>query len=207
MKKLIIFDLDGVLIDSKEIHFNALNLALCDIDKKYIITQEEQASIFEGLTTRSKLKILTQIKDFPEERHVELWRDKQAYTAKLFLGAGIDKELITLFRIIKSKNILIGVASNSIRETVDTCLLRLGIDKYVDLSLSNEDILNPKPSPEIYNKCMNRLECLNDNTVIIEDSEVGKLAATLSGAKLFPIESRSDLTFELIESVINYLEA
>jgi HAD superfamily hydrolase (TIGR01509 family) len=207
MKKLIIFDLDGVLLDSKEIHFNALNLALSDIDEKYIITQEEQASIFEGMTTRSKLNVLTKTKDFPTEKYEELWKKKQEYTATLFLGTGLDKDLVTLFRIIKSHNILVGVGSNSIRKTVDTCLSRLGVDSYVDLSLSNEDVENPKPSPDIYNKIIKDLGCSVDKTIIFEDSDIGRMAASLSGAKLFPINSRADLNFELIEKAINYLES
>jgi HAD superfamily hydrolase (TIGR01509 family) len=205
MQKLIIFDLDGVLLDSKEIHFNALNLALSDIDQKYIITQEEQASVFEGMTTKSKLNVLTKTKDFPKEKYEELWKKKQEYTATLFLGTGFDKDLVTLFRIIKSHGILVAVGSNSIRKTVDTCLSRLGVESYVDLSLSNEDVENPKPSPEIYNKIIKELGCSVDKTIIFEDSDIGRMAASLSGAKLFPINSRADLNFELIQKAIDYL--
>ena len=59
MNKLIIFDLDGVLIDSKKIHFLALNKSLANVDKKYIITKKEQKKFYEGLPTSEKLKILT----------------------------------------------------------------------------------------------------------------------------------------------------
>ena len=206
MKKLVIFDLDGVLINSKEIHFNALNLALADIDEKYIITQEDQGSIFEGLTTKSKLEILTKTKDLPAELHQKVWDKKQYYTSILFLGTGKDKELITLFRILKSSNIHIAVASNSIRKTLDTCLSRLGISEFISLSLSNEDIENPKPAPDIYTKCMDILNCSKENTIIVEDSDIGKLGAKLSGAKLFVVENRNDVNFELIERLVEYFE-
>ena len=62
MFKLVIFDLDGVLYDSKKIHFHALNKALEKIDKKYVISFDEHTNIFDGLTTNSKLEILTQKK-------------------------------------------------------------------------------------------------------------------------------------------------
>ena len=56
MKKLIIFDLDGVLVNTKELHFNALNAALSTIDKKYCITMQEHLTVFDGLKTREKIK-------------------------------------------------------------------------------------------------------------------------------------------------------
>lgn len=205
--KAFIFDLDGVLIDSREIHFNALNLALSNIDNRYVITQEDQANIFEGLTTRSKMDILTKMRGLPVELHQTVWEDKQRYTAILFLGTSIDNELVTLFRIIKSRGILIGVASNSIRETLDTCLTRLGISSLVDVSLSNEDVQQPKPSPEIYNECMSRLGVSPDECVVVEDSEIGRTSAMLSGAKMLPVNNRQDVNFELIQKGIDYLEA
>lgn len=66
MKRLIVFDLDGVLVDSKEIHFNALNKALDLVDSKYVITKDEQEKFYEGLPTKQKLKMLTQHKGLSE---------------------------------------------------------------------------------------------------------------------------------------------
>lgn len=82
--KAIIFDLDGVLVDSKEIHFNALNLALSEYDSRYVITKTEQEHIYEGMTTRSKLEVLTKKKGLPVSSYQDIWESKQKYTAKLF---------------------------------------------------------------------------------------------------------------------------
>lgn len=60
--KLVIFDLDGVIIDSRQIHFDALNEALKEIDEKYIITEEEQNTKFDGLPTNKKIRIAYQTK-------------------------------------------------------------------------------------------------------------------------------------------------
>ena len=57
MIKLIIFDLDGVLVDARELHYNALNKALEAIDKKYVIYREEHLSTYDGLSTTKKLFI------------------------------------------------------------------------------------------------------------------------------------------------------
>lgn len=206
MNKAIIFDLDGVLVDSKEIHFNALNLALSDYDPKYVITQFEQEHIYEGMTTSSKLDILTKRKGLPVEAYETIWTNKQNYTATLFQSLGRDQELVTLFRLIRSHGIKIGVASNSIRKTLDTCLKLLGIEEYVDYSLSNEDVKRPKPDPQIYWRCMDYLMVDEKNTIIYEDSDIGQQAAIASGAKLFPVYNRSSINLSSIQEGISYLE-
>ena len=206
MEKAIIFDLDGVLVDSKEIHFNALNLALSDYDKRYVITQEEQEKFYEGLTTRSKLEILNKTKGLPKEAYEIIWKNKQAYTSKLFQSIGTDVSLIMLLSVIKDKGFKIGVASNSIRDTLDTCLSNLGLLGIVDVSLSNEDVANPKPDPEIYIKIMNLLGSTPETSVIYEDSEIGQAAAKASGAYLVPVYNRDSVNYTTISKGIEYVK-
>ena len=62
MNKLIIFDLDGVLIDSRDLHYHALNNALQKIDKKFIIDKDEHLATYDGLNTTKKLKLLSEKK-------------------------------------------------------------------------------------------------------------------------------------------------
>jgi HAD superfamily hydrolase (TIGR01509 family) len=202
----IIFDLDGVLIDSKEIHFQSLNKALSDVNPKYVIARSEQKNTFEGLTTKSKLEILTITKGLPKTFHELIWKQKQIYSLEYFKKVKLDEELVKIFEFIKSKNIKIGVASNAIRETLDICLLSLGIHKYVDFSLSNEDVTMPKPNPEIYLSMMNVLGADQKTTFIFEDSAVGREAARSSGAFLIPVESRKDLNIKLIKKAIEQFE-
>lgn len=205
MNKLIIFDLDGVLIDSKEIHFNALNLALANVDKKYIISRNDQNIVFEGLTTYSKLNILTYTRGLPRPLHKSIWQEKQKFSTAMFSSVSPDTELISLIKYIKSQGILVGVASNSIRATLDGCLKALGIIDLIDHSLSNEDVNFPKPHPEIYINCMSDLNVSPDHVIIFEDSEIGREAAKSSGAKLEPVENRSSLSFDRIQKAIEFL--
>lgn len=207
MNKAVIFDLDGVLVDSKEIHFKALNLALKSINDKYVISIEEQFTTYEGMTTKSKLDVLTHTKGLPKELHGYIWRLKQEYSSSMFESLGIDKELISVFKYIKDLGYLIGVASNSIRETLTNCLQALGVWGYVDVSLSNEDVNNPKPNPEIYNKCMAMLDVTPENVIIFEDSNIGRQAARDSGANLIEVNSRKDITLRFVNNkVISYFE-
>jgi HAD superfamily hydrolase (TIGR01509 family) len=205
MNRAIIFDLDGVLIDSKEIHFNALNLALANIDKKYIISRNDQDAIFEGLTTYSKLNILTYTRGLPRSMHKDIWQEKQKFSSAMFSSVSPDAELINLIKYIKSQAILVGVASNSIRSTLDECLRALGVASLIDHSLSNEDVNFPKPNPEIYINCMADLNVSADHTIIFEDSEIGREAARSSGAKLEPVKDRASITFDVIRKAVDYL--
>jgi beta-phosphoglucomutase-like phosphatase (HAD superfamily)/dTDP-glucose pyrophosphorylase len=206
MNKLIIFDLDGVLVDSKTIHFDALNDALRFIDPFYVITKEEQESIYEGLPTKSKLILLNKNKGLTENMFESVWKMKQDITSNMFSNIPKDKELIRLFSIIKNNGINIAVASNSISKTVKECLGGLGLTNLIDFVISNEDVKNPKPHPEMYWKAMSYFGVISDETVIFEDSLVGKLAARDSKANLIEIKNRSDLTEEKVNKAINLLK-
>jgi beta-phosphoglucomutase-like phosphatase (HAD superfamily) len=85
MNKLVIFDLDGVLIDSRELHYEALNQALAKVDSKYIISREEHLSVFDGLNTTKKLNLLSQLKGLPSTHYDDIWKDKQKSTLNLIL--------------------------------------------------------------------------------------------------------------------------
>lgn len=205
--KAIIFDLDGVLVDSKELHYEALNLALKSVNEKYVISREEQGETFEGMTTRSKLDILTYTRGLPKELHDYIWNLKQQYSAAMFEDLPRDEELVNLFKYINEQEIVIGVASNSIRQTLTNCLQALGVWRYVDVSLSNEDVKNPKPNPEIYNLCMLMLGSVPTSTIIFEDSEIGRSAARQSNAFLVEVESRKDLTTRFVQNkIVSYFE-
>ena len=205
VNKLIIFDLDGVLIDSREIHYESLNLSLERLDKKYTISREEHLSLYDGLPTSQKLKILTEKRGLPVERYEEIWRNKQDETLKIFSSLNIDSQLIAYFQKIKKLGYHICVASNSIRNTVKIVLLKLGLLEYIDYYISNEDVIKNKPFPEMYWKCMTVCNCIPRHTVIFEDSHIGRQGAIDSGASLVAVENRDDLTEEKIDDAIKIL--
>ena len=86
MIKTIIFDLDGVLIESKEIHYKALNAAL-PVD--YRIGYEEHLSTYDGLPTKQKLELLSLTKNLPKELHAEIQKNKAKDTDLL----NIEREM------------------------------------------------------------------------------------------------------------------
>jgi HAD superfamily hydrolase (TIGR01509 family) len=206
MNKLIIFDLDGVLLDSRDIHYEALNAALSKVDGRYVINRDEHLSLYDGLSTTKKLNMLTQNKGLPVEYYNQIWEDKQRATFNIFGNLQKDFQLMQFFSKLKNQGFQIAVASNSIRNTVKIVLLNLGILEFIDYYVSNEDVKRTKPFPEMYWRCMIACNALPKNTVIIEDSHIGRQGAIDSGAHLIPVENRNDLDISKIDKVIDYLK-
>lgn len=204
---LLIFDLDGVLIDSKDVHYFALNKSLELIDSRYMISIEEHLKEFDGLTTREKLHKLSTKKGLLKKEFDEVWKHKQIFTEELLNDLKIDESLVAIFSDLKKLDIKLAVASNSIKKTVNTVLDKLGIINFFDLILSNEDVFNPKPHPEIYWKCMSHFGVLPNQTTIFEDSPAGKESAILSGANLISISRRSDLDLNKIKRGISLIQS
>jgi len=207
MNKLIIFDLDGVLIESRELHYHSLNDALRSIDTKYVISRDEHLSIYDGLNTTRKLQLLSETKSLPTEYHDMVWQRKQLATFELIKEFPVDTKLIDIFSRLKIAGYLIAVASNSIRETVKLSLLKIGILEYVDYYVSNQDVTHPKPYPEMYWKCMTALKALPKNTLIIEDSHIGRQGAMDSGAVLMAVENPHGVTWEKINLRLQQMDS
>ena len=205
MIKLVIFDLDGVLIDSRELHYFALNLALEKIDPKFVISKDEHLSKYDVLNTTRKLEILNLEKGLSKAYFQDVWEEKQNVTLKLFSQFEQDEKFIDTFSRLKQQGYSIAVASNSIRETVKLALLKIGVLEYVDYYVSNQDVKYPKPFPEMYWNCMSALKFTAKETLIIEDSHIGREAAIASGANLLPVENSTSVTYDIIQSELDRL--
>ena len=200
--KLIIFDLDGVLVEAKNIHYEALNEALGD---KYTISWNEHLSTYDGLKTVQKLDMLTEQKGLPQNTHRDVWERKQKITLEKLGNLKINSYLVSVFSKL-SENYKIAVCSNSIRKTVLTVLSKLGLMEYMDLVISNEDVKNSKPHPEMYWKAISMMSCLPEETLIVEDSPYGLLAASRSKSHILRVKNPSEVTIENIENKLNQIE-
>ena len=200
MKKLIIFDLDGVLVEAKNIHFDALNEAL---GPKYSIEWNEHLSKYDGLKTNQKLEMLTKEKGLPTELYKQVWDEKQRLTLQKLSDLKPSSQLQVCMSLLVEQGYKIACCSNSIRKTVLTVLSKLGIIEYFDLILSNEDVKNSKPHPEIYWKAISMMGCLPEETLIVEDSPYGLLAASRSKSHVIRVESPKDVTYNNIYKQLN----
>jgi HAD superfamily hydrolase (TIGR01509 family) len=206
MIKTIIFDLDGVLVEAKKLHYDCLNNALFDEDPKFIIEWNEHLSLYDGLKTNQKLDLLHSNKGLPKESFLRVWEKKQKLTLESLQNLLPSQQLIYCMRKLSEDGYKIVCCSNSIRKTILTVLSKLDIIQYFDLILSNEDVKNSKPHPEIYWKGISMMECLPEETLIIEDSPYGLLAASRSNSNILRVKEPSDVTYSLIINKINKLK-
>ena len=202
MIKLVIFDLDGVLVEAKNIHFDALNKAL----DKYAIDWNEHLSIYDGLKTNQKLEMLHERKGLPKERFKDIWDNKQKYTLKALSKLQPSTQLYSCMSSLVDEGYKIAVCSNSIRKTVLTVLSKLGIIEFMDLIISNEDVKNSKPHPEMYWKAISMMSCLPEETLIVEDSPYGLLAASRAKAHILRVASPKDVTYNNIHKKLTEIK-
>jgi HAD superfamily hydrolase (TIGR01509 family) len=202
MIKVIIWDLDGVLVDARELHYEALNRALDGLG--YTITRDEHLSTFDGLPTTKKLQMLTELKGLSRDLYDNIWEGKQTQTREI-----IDKEFTydermrAILRQLKTEGYRMVVCSNSISESIKMMLIRKGLFEFVEFFISNQDVRLPKPNPEMYLKAMAKLGVGPKECVIVEDSHHGRQAAFDAGAHLCAVENVEDVTYEKIKSVID----
>lgn len=206
MIKAILYDMDGVLIDAKDWHYEALNRALELFG--YKISRESHLSTFDGLPTRRKLKLLSESRGLPEGLHDFLNSLKQSYTMELsnLLCKPTFNHQMALSKL-KSEGLMQAVCSNSVRGSVETMMRLSGLSPYLDELVSNEDVAKPKPDPEMYQLAMSKFGLRPDECLILEDNDHGIQAARASGGHLMIIGTPDDVTYERIATRISEIHS
>jgi beta-phosphoglucomutase len=210
MIKAILFDMDGVLIEAKEWHYLALNKALESIEPKYLISLEDHLKYYDGLPTKKKLSLLSKFKGLEEKHFQTIYHLKQKYIFKFIETlCKPNTEITNLLSWLNKEQYKIACCSNSIKKTVELVLKKMEIFHLFDIYLSNEDVVSPKPSPEIYLKAMNLLFCSPSECLVVEDNENGIQSAKASGAFIFKVNKVKDvnrLNFLMLLKTLNNQE-
>jgi beta-phosphoglucomutase len=204
--KAVVFDMDGVLIDAREWHYEALNRALALLG--YEITRYEHLSTYDGLPTKRKLQMLTVEHGLPEELHSFMNSLKQQYTLEFVATRckPVFQHQYALARL-KAAGYKLGVASNSVRRTVEEMMERSDLLQYLDVIVSNEDVERGKPDPAMYIKAMATLGVGPEQTVVVEDNENGIKAAKAAGAHVLVVGGPEDVSLEAIQGRIEAAES
>lgn len=203
--KAIIFDMDGVLIEAKDWHYEALNQALELFG--YKISRYDHLVTFDGLPTKKKLEMLSMERGLPKGLHKFINHMKQIYTME-----HVYMKCKPLFchqyalSKLKSEGYKLALGSNSVRITIDMMLGRADLMKYMDFTLSNQDVTKSKPDPEIYNTAISRFGLKPEECLIVEDNPNGVKAALASGAHLLKVETVYDVNYQNIRSRIDEIE-
>ena len=204
--KAVVFDMDGVLIDAREWHYEALNRALALLG--YEITRYEHLSTYDGLPTKQKLQMLTVEHGLPAELHSFMNSLKQQYTLEFVATRckPVFQHQYALARL-RQAGYRLGVASNSVRRTVEEMMERSDLLQYLDVIVSNEDVAKGKPDPEMYVKAMATLGVEPHEVVVVEDNENGVRAATAAGAHVLVVGGPEDVTLDAIQGRVAAVES
>ncbi|MDR2510187.1 MAG: HAD family phosphatase [Spirochaetaceae bacterium] len=203
--KAVLFDMDGVLIEAKDWHYEALNRALSLFG--YEISRLEHLSSYDGLPTNVKLKKLTAAKGLPEGLHSFINEMKQQYTKEI-----IHRQCRPRFNHefalskLKAEGYRLACCSNSVRITIEMMMDYAKLSEYFEFIISNQEVKLPKPDPEIYLKAMKKMGLTPEECLICEDNENGIKAATASGGHLLTIKEIDDVNWDNIMNRILEVE-
>ena len=201
MIKAVIFDMDGVLIDAKEWHYEALNKALGLFG--YEISRYDHLETYDGLPTSKKLEMLTMEKGMPQKLHTFINSLKQQYTVdKIFTDCHPMFHHEYALSSLKAEGYHIAVASNSIRKTVELMMEKSNLLPYLDFFLSNQDVTKSKPDPEIYHTAVSRLGLEPQECLVVEDNRNGIQAAKTAGTHVMEVNTVYDVNYENIQAHI-----
>lgn len=204
--KAIIFDMDGVLIDAKDWHFEALNKALGLFGME--ISRYDHLVSYDGLPTRKKLEMLSAERGLPTQLHDFINDMKQLFTMEL-VHAECKPRFHHEYALsrLKQEGYRLAVASNSIRNTVEVMMEKSSLIGYLEFFLSNQDVVVGKPDPEIYTNAIKKLGLTPGDCLIVEDNENGKKAARDSGAWLMEVNEVDEVNYpNIIRSIMRIEE-
>jgi HAD superfamily hydrolase (TIGR01509 family) len=190
--KAVVFDMDGVLIDAREWHFEALNRALGLFG--YTISRVDHLTTYDGLPTKKKLEMLSVERGLPAGLHDFVNEMKQTYTQEMVhLRCKPTFAHEYALSKLKAAGYKLAVASNSVRASVELMMLRSDLARYLDAMLSNQDVTRAKPDPEMYTAAAARLGVAPSECLVVEDNVNGVKAARAAGAHVMVVRSPDDV--------------
>ncbi len=178
----VIFDLDGVLLDSEPLHVEATNQVLQRFGKHLTVQENAQ---FMGLADPEYWAALLRYFGLEGVAIEPLLREKARVYSNLVKTRPLKPfpGIPELLEALRHAGCRLAVASSSRLEDIETVLRRLGLRDFFDAVVSGEEVPRSKPDPAIFLEAARRLECNPENCVAIEDSLNGLRAARAAGMR------------------------
>ena len=182
MIRTVIFDMDGVIVDTEPVHKYAYDQHFKELN---IEVSEEMYSTFTGNSTRN---VFQKIKSHYNLKHeVEDLILRKRFLFNEAFDTKPDLDLITgvldLIKRLYAKNIQLILASSASNSTIDRVFNRFDLDQYFTHKVSGEDFPQSKPHPAIFLHAASLSIAPKDNCIVIEDSTNGIIAANAAGIK------------------------
>ena len=188
MKKGIIFDMDGTIVDSLPYHYEAWKIFF---KENKVENFSEKLKDYKGGGT---LDLLTTVlgNNFSKKELKSMVDDKEIIFRDIYKDNVIPiKGFIQMLESIKSQKILVGLASNAIRENVKMILNELKIYNEFESIICGDEVENGKPNPEMFNKTAKIFKLDKKDCLIFEDSIEGLQGAVNSGIDAIGVKSSS----------------
>lgn len=203
--KAIVFDMDGVLIEAKDWHYEALNKALLLFGME--ISRYDHLVTYDGLPTKKKLEMLSTERGLSKELHAFINDMKQLYTMEI-VYAECKPRFYHEYALskLRSEGYRMAVCSNSVRNTIEVMMQKAALENYLEFYISNQDVVHGKPDPEMYNKAIARMQIEPHECMIIEDNENGIAAARASGAHVMEVDTVDDVNYDNIKQHVKLFE-
>ncbi|EHR32589.1 HAD family hydrolase [Helcococcus kunzii] len=210
MYKGVIFDMDGVLIDSEQFYL----IRRLDFFKEIRVKPGTQdINDFIGQSSDNIWKLLVPNNKSKREQIKEIYEKDYVPKNEIDYVKYSRHNLNILFKKLYVNNIKIGIASASAAHNIENMLNETKIKKYIDFYISGEDCSKNKPDPEIYELSAKRIQLDKNEIVVIEDSVHGIESAKKAGLNVIAIkpsgyninQSQADYIVEDIHDILEYI--
>jgi len=211
MIKAVIFDMDGLMIDSERVTYEGY---VIECGKLGFVMEKDFYKKVLGHTLPEVFQMFWDNfgKAFPME---EVLEKVHQYMDDLFVREGIPvKEgLRELLEYLKDNGYRTVVATSSGRQRVDRILQMAGLEQYFDDSICGDEVKNGKPNPEVFLKACEKAGVRPDEALVLEDSEAGISAAYGAGIPVicvpdmkYPEEQFAEKASRIVDSLTKVLE-
>lgn len=208
MYKAFLFDFDGVLVDTTDIQVRSIVEAVKNIIGLSIKHPSDWEIIYSTITTKAKLVKLSHKGYLPLKQIEEVYAEKKRLANEMMLELDpqhyFDKR--QMFEFLKREGKKIAVVTNANGASTRMLLEHLDFTKYLDVIVTNNDVVNSKPHPEPYIRAMLDIGCKLDEYIIFEDSIVGLQAARATGAAVCEVRHVNDVSFGLVADILRRTE-
>ncbi|WP_395051803.1 HAD family hydrolase [Flavobacterium sp.] len=207
MIQTVIFDMDGVIVDTEPVHSYAYFQHFAELN---IDVSKDMFTSFMGNSTRNTFQKLKEL--FPIDLEVEdliqrkrtIFNDAFDNKEDLYLIEGVEK----LIKDLHQNGMQLIVASSAAKVTIDRVFNRFGLHQYFSHIVSGEDFPNSKPHPEIFEFAADLSIASKENCIVIEDSTNGIIAAKAAGIFCIGYNSENSKLqdLSLADVVINHFD-
>ena len=189
--KAVIFDMDGVLINSMKYHTTSLKKVFDEFNLK---TTKKELFLLEGMPFKKTINIILKNNNMTlsNEKKSEIYLNKKKFFNEIFKFETYENVLKIIY-FLKNKDIKLGLVTGSNKEFTSK-IIEKHFKNLFDVIITGDDVKNGKPSPEPYKKAKKKLDFNNNEILIIENSPLGIESGKKAQLKVLALETTLDKT-------------